>query len=116
KKKGHIVLHPVCSLQKMDDGTANVRPDEYRNSIKSIIDIVRRNNKNVEFILIAPMLANSYSRQSGRQAEYKKELDKLKEQGIVVADMTGVHTELLKYKSYQDMTGNNVNHPNDYFA
>ena len=28
--------------------------------------------------------------------------------------MTGVHKELLNHKSYQDMTGNNINHPNDY--
>jgi len=30
--------------------------------------------------------------------------------------MTSVHGELLRHKAYQDMTGNNINHPNDYLA
>ena len=100
----------------MNDGTANVDPGVFRDQIKTIIDAVRQSNENAEFILVAPMLANPYSRQNGRQAEYKQELDKLKEKGIVVADMTTLHSELLKHKTYQDMTGNNVNHPNDYFV
>ncbi len=31
-----------------------------------------------------------------------------------MVDMTGVHQELLKFKLFRDMTGNNVNHPNDF--
>jgi hypothetical protein len=30
--------------------------------------------------------------------------------------MTAVHGSLLSKKSYADMTGNNINHPNDYLA
>ena len=30
--------------------------------------------------------------------------------------MTGMHASLLEKKRYADMTGNNVNHPNDYLA
>jgi len=62
------------------------------------------------------MLPNPDAVQNGIQSSYKSELDKLTRKGIVVADMTGVHAELLKHKIYQDMTGNNVNHPNDYLA
>jgi lysophospholipase L1-like esterase len=100
----------------MNDGTARVAPAVYREQIKGMIDSVRLANAKAEFILIAPMLANPTSVFSGLQSLYKAELDKLAGKGIVVADMTGVHQELLKHKNYQDMTGNNINHPNDYLA
>lgn len=100
----------------MNDGTANITPDKYRNDIKSIINAVTAQNPNAEFILIAPMLPNPDAVQNGLQNLYKAELDKLCKKGTIVADLTGVHRELLKHKTYQDMTGNNVNHPNDYLA
>ena len=37
-------------------------------------------------------------------------------QGIAAVDVTGVHAGLLEAKRYADMTGNNVNHANDYLA
>ncbi|WP_256009544.1 SGNH/GDSL hydrolase family protein [Desertivirga xinjiangensis] len=100
----------------MNDGTFNVSPETYRRNVEAIIDKVTVDIPDAEFILIAPMLANPFATQSSIQASYKAELDKLARTGIVVADITGVHQELLKRKSYQDMTGNNVNHPNDYLA
>lgn len=100
----------------MNDGSSNVPPAQYASQIKGIIDAVKADNRNAEFILITPMLPNPDAIQSGIQALYRAELIKFVGPGIVLADMTGVHTELLKHKSYQDMTGNNVNHPNDYLA
>lgn len=100
----------------MNDGTGKVPAYVYREQIKGIIDSVKLKNPDAEFILIAPMLANPASAFDGLQSEYKPELDKLTGKGVVVADITGVHAELLKHKRYQDMTGNNINHPNDYLA
>jgi hypothetical protein len=100
----------------MNDGSIKVPPGEYRQTIAGIIDSIRMHNPRAEFILIAPILANPDAIQSGIQALYKGELDKISGKGIVVADLTAVHQELLKHKRFQDMTGNNVNHPNDYLA
>lgn len=100
----------------MNDGSAKLPPQIYREQISAIIDSVHKQNPETEFILISPMLPNPLSSFNGTQALFKKELDKLKRTGVVVTDMTGVHAELLKHKTYQDMTGNNVNHPNDYLA
>ena len=36
--------------------------------------------------------------------------------GVATANMTGVHQELLRHKSFLDMTGNNINHPNDFLS
>ena len=34
---------------------------------------------------------------------------------LAVADLTQIHSDLLATgKQYRDMTGNNINHPNDY--
>jgi hypothetical protein len=38
------------------------------------------------------------------------------QEGVVVADMTTMHQDLLKRKAFIDMTGNNVNHTNDYLS
>jgi len=100
----------------MNDGSAKISPDKYREDINGIVTAVTAQDPQAEFILIAPMLPNPDAVQNGLQPLYKTELDKLARKGIVVADITGVHAELLKHKSYQDMTGNNVNHPNDYLA
>ena len=100
----------------MNDGTMKVPADIYREQIRGMMDSVNIEDPGAEFILIAPMLANPASTFDGLQASYRQELDKLTRKGVVVADLTGVHEELLRHKSYQDMTGNNINHPNDYLA
>ncbi|WP_221390059.1 SGNH/GDSL hydrolase family protein [Dyadobacter sp. NIV53] len=98
----------------MNDGTGKMEPQQFKANIQEIIERVKENNKNTEFILVTPMLPNPESFFTGTQAEFKSVLEELTMQGIVLADMTTVHRELLKYKSYQDMTGNNINHPNDF--
>ena len=35
-------------------------------------------------------------------------------QGIALADVRSIHKRLLEKKRFIDMTGNNVNHPNDF--
>ena len=43
-------------------------------------------------------------------------VEDLQTNGVAVADVTAVHESLLARKRYSDMTGNNINHPNDYLA
>lgn len=100
----------------MNDGTFGVHYATYIANIKGIMNAVLAKNPKAEFILIATMLANPDAMQNNIQASYKSELEKLAKKGVVIANITDVHTELLKHKTYQDMTGNNVNHPNDYLV
>ena len=37
-------------------------------------------------------------------------------EGVGVADVQFVQTQLMKKKTYLDLTGNFLNHPNDYLA
>ena len=43
-------------------------------------------------------------------------VEQCEKEGVAVVNMTGMHASLLEKKRYADMTGNNVNHPNDYLA
>lgn len=100
----------------MNDGTGKVPPGIFIEQIKGIIQTVRSANPQCEFIVIATMLANPEAIHSQIQPEYLKPVTALAGQGIAIADMTSIHGELLRHKAYQDMTGNNINHPNDYLA
>lgn len=100
----------------MNDGTFKVDPAVFIEQIKSIIKTVKAANPSCEFIVVATMLANPDAIQSQIQKSYHQPVLSLEGAGIAVADITSVHEELLRHKSYQDMTGNNVNHTNDYLA
>lgn len=100
----------------MNDGSAKVPPEQYIDAIKRIMELAKQANPSCEFILITPMLPNPDAIQNQIQAQYRKDLLSLENKGVAIADLTEWHSWLLQHKSYQDMTGNNVNHPNDYLA
>ena len=100
----------------MNDGGSGVSADSFKRQISQIIETVKAGNPLAEFIVIAPMLANPLAVQDGLQKQYLEPLNELSSADVEVVNMTGVHEELLRHKSYQDMTGNNVNHPNDYLS
>ena len=98
----------------MNDGTRSVSAESYILNIKSIMDTARTANPDVEFILVSPILANPDTYFNGTQSKYLPALLELETEGTCVADLTSIHTYLLQKKTYSDMTGNNVNHPNDF--
>ena len=53
----------------------------------------------------------------GNQVEFQDVLlSECEKDGVAVANITRIHESLLAKKRYVDMTGNNVNHPNDYIT
>lgn len=98
----------------MNDGTGKMAPEKFKENTAAIIKQAKAANPATEFILVATMLPNPESTFLGTQRQFKQVLDELAEPGVIVVDMTAVHAELLQHKSYQDMTGNNINHPNDF--
>ena len=100
----------------MNDNTDNATYGQY---IKSMMNQVRQSNPNCEFVLIGTMLPNAEVRGFfTNHDKYVLALDEIAKDnsGVAVADITTVHSDLLKIKRYYDMTGNNVNHPNDFLA
>ena len=101
----------------MNDGTKKLEPEIYKANIQAIMEAARANNPDCEFVLIATILANpEVSNFAGCQKDYLPQLLSLETEGVVVADMTTFHEHLLTRKRYCDMSGNNVNHPNDFLA
>ena len=101
----------------MNDGSAKVPAEDFLNNIQSIMKTVRSGNPDCEFVLISTMMPNAeVGKFLGKQEEYLPALMSLEEEGVVVADMTTYHKSLLAHKRYYDMSGNNVNHPNDFLA
>ena len=98
----------------MNDGTGRRPPDEFRRNLEAIMADVRKANPHAEFVLVSPMLANPATRFHGNQSDYRLMMEAMTGEGVAMADMTAVHAELLKRKRYHDMTGNHLNHPNDF--
>ena len=86
----------------------------YQKNIRKLIDIFRADSPNTEFILVATMLGNTEWGMPMEQFDlYRDALQELTGPGIVLADLTSIWREILKHKSFYDLTGNGVNHPND---
>ncbi len=101
----------------MNDGSLRVQKDEFCNNISSIMSTVKKISPDCDIILISTMTANpAVSGFYGIQEDYLPLLNGMEREGAAVADMTTFHKQLLASKRYFDMTGNNVNHPNDFLA
>lgn len=93
--------------------------NEYRKMIEEMILRLRKVNPKAEILLIATMLPHVESTWFGNQQYNRVELSKLEQENdfVAVADVTSMHESLLATgKRYRDMTGNNINHPNDFFV
>lgn len=118
--------------QAKDNGIGKAKPDlviiafgmndvfqrnaaAYQENIRGIMETVRADAPDAEFILVATMLGNA---EWGMPVEqfplYRDALAKLCGPGVALADMTSMWEALLKRKTFYDLTGNGVNHPNDF--
>jgi lysophospholipase L1-like esterase len=89
---------------------------EFAANISGIMAGVLATSPNTEFVLVSPMLPNSrwaYPVME-RFAAYRDALATLCGKGAALADVTSVWTDLLARKSVHDLTGNGINHPNDF--
>lgn len=89
---------------------------EFRDNIRAIINGIQTSRPETEFILVSTMLGNRdwVTLKHELFAEYAAALRDLAGSGIVVADMTAIWSEMLNRKADHDLTGNGVNHPNDF--
>ena len=85
-------------------------------NIRAIMEKIRIAVPDADFVLVAPMLANAewHAPSMASFPLFRDALSGLCGKGVVLADVTSVWTELLKRKTFHDLTGNGVNHPNDF--
>ncbi len=78
---------------------------------------LRTRYPDVEILYVATMLPNEDAYKFyGNQYTFYEGLLAYETEGSVAVNVGGVHAGLLGRKRYADMTGNNVNHANDYLA
>lgn len=89
---------------------------EFQANTKAVIAKIRESLPDAEFILVATMLGNRNWTRLKHELfpAYRDALAELCEPGIALADMTSIWTEFLSRKQDWDLTGNGVNHPNDF--
>ncbi len=94
---------------------------EFKEKVDRLIKTIRKECPETEFVLIATTLPNKLSNTAplyfcAYQEEHSDNLKALCKEGVVLADVQAVHKEIEKKKRYVDLTGNFLNHPNDYLA
>ena len=102
----------------MNDATGDsIKPLDFVGNVCHIMERARTLNPDMEFILIATSVPNPMAPHFDRsQREHEPLFLQLERPGVAVMRMTSVHDGLLTRKRFYDMTGNNINHPNDYLS
>ena len=101
----------------MNDGGRSA--EEEGSLMNQLIDSFVSACPDCDVALIAPMLPHFRLKGFwGHQPEFEAVFAEIcaKHRHMDLIPVTSVHTEVLKHKRYYDMTGNNVNHPNDFLA
>jgi lysophospholipase L1-like esterase len=108
-----VHLDLVILAWGMNDGCA---PQEFIANLQTQMAEVRKANPQTEFILVATMLPNGEwtAINPANQIAYRDAMLKIAGPGVAVADVTAVWEGMLKRKNHFDLTGNGVNHPNDF--
>jgi len=96
--------------------SAGLSAEAYGKNTARMIAKARELRPQTEFILVATMLGNRDWTLLKHDVfpEFREQLKSLCEPGVALADLTSVWDEFLKRKQDRDLTGNGVNHPNDF--
>lgn len=100
----------------MNDGGVPFSADQFAANTQAMMESVRKQNPHAEFILLMPFQPNGKWRSLEPMPSYLEALKRMEGPGVAVADLWSLHGYLLKHKTYWDMTGNHVNHPNDFLV
>jgi len=90
--------------------------DEFAANVASLLERVRARRPPVEFLLVSPMLPTPQCAwvTPTRFAEYRVRLRDLAGEGIAFVDVTRLWSQVVERKTPYDLSGNGLNHPNDF--
>ncbi len=105
----------------MNDG--GISPMETVYNLKIMVDTALEVVPNTSVLLLSTMVPNPdgigwYGNQYLQEAEIQNLADEYTGQGVAcaVCPMTSVSLSVLEHKAFRDYSGNNINHPNDFFV
>jgi lysophospholipase L1-like esterase len=89
---------------------------EFAANIASVLGRVRDEAPAAEFMLVSPMLPTPECSWlvSSRFEPYREALAAMTGDGVVLADVTSLWTQMIARKDPRDLSGNGLNHPNDF--
>lgn len=100
-----------------DGSNGGMSKEDHQRYMKGIIDITRKTCPHAEFLLISTCMPHPQVLFThGQQGEYEPVLLQLEGDGVAVAQVTSFHNAMLRRKRFTDISGNNVNHANDFNA
>jgi hypothetical protein len=82
--------------------------------MRQLRNAIQTADPQADIVLVACMTANPRIRPMERYVGYRDALRNLELPNVVLADVTAPWLELLNRKPFSDLSGNNVNHPNDF--
>ncbi len=103
----------------MNDASGKRPAEDFIADMRSLVRQAREKDPACEIVLIATTLPNPDALSFGGPHEaYEAPLVALAEEfdRVAALPLTSFHKALLEKKPFRDMTGNNINHPNDFLA
>lgn len=101
----------------MNDG-AILSADKYKKNMQSVITSIRAKQPQTAILLVSPTRANpeTFIQNRTNISGYSKALADLANNNryVAVADVTPAWDMMMQNKKYLDVTGNGLNHPNDF--
>lgn len=89
-------------------------PEAFASSMRPIIDAIHTSCPDADIVLVASMTGNPAIFPLDRFTGYRDALLVMQAPRVAVADVTTPWLELQKRKGFSSLSGNNVNHPNDF--
>jgi hypothetical protein len=91
-------------------------PEGFGKLLAQLVQGIRQSETAPEIILVAPMIGNGQWVHTPREQfePHRDAIARLTGDGIALADLTALWSDLLARKRDADLTGNGVNHPNDF--
>jgi lysophospholipase L1-like esterase len=112
-KKSDLI---VLAFGMNDDGI--LKPNKYKTNMQTVISAIRAKQPGVPILLVSPLRANPSTLIQNRSniTGYAPALRELARDNasVAVADMTSAWDMMMSRKNYLDVTGNGLNHPNDF--
>lgn len=105
----------------MNDG-GGTDPKVFRQNMENIVQRVVEKSPTTSVLMLSTMMphpdSNYDQRQRGQEAQLLQSAEAFREQGVAcaVVCMTSISQAVLERKEFRDYTGNNLNHPNDFFT
>jgi acyl-CoA thioesterase-1 len=111
-----LAPHLVILAFGMNDAACDIAADAFHANISRLIEEIRRERSETEFLLVSGMSPNPAWHLSNTQLrqEQHNRLLQLAGPGVAICDVRSVWDEMVRRKGTLSLTGNGVNHPNDF--